>query len=289
MTDQQQDSNADLTIQDNLIECLKKQISLLEEKIEAIKEEKYRISNERFVMNKQVELLEFQVDELNKKYKACCEDLLCTEDEHTKLQEDLKSVREKVHRSSIVQGSEETTLIERSMLFAIHAHRGQKRKGSGLPYILHPLSVANYVRSYITVAPGKLTIDELLACAYLHDCIEDCNITVDEIKEKFGENIASVVKELTNNDAQIKRIGKEKYIATKLLTMGIDALAVKLCDRLDNIRDSSGVYFDANKKLEIKRTNEAIFTSFLRRDKLPLELVRIRDDIMKSIRELDSQ
>lgn len=179
-----------------------------------------------------------------------------------------------------MENNEEKSIIEKAINFAVKAHQGQKRKGSGLPYIVHPLAVANYVRFYIVEPIGKLSVEELIVCGYLHDTIEDTNVTYEDINKEFGEKVANVVKELTNDDNQIAKIGKERYITTKLLTMSVDALAVKLCDRLDNLFDSAGPYFDSQKKEQILKTNENIFKEFEKRNHIPKCLIVIKKQIL---------
>ena len=177
----------------------------------------------------------------------------------------------------------EESIIEKAANFALLAHKGQKRKGSGLPYIMHPMAVANYIRMYILAPVGKLSIEELIVCAYLHDTVEDCNVTLETISHEFGLNIASVVKELTNDKDAILLVGKEKYMIEKFLTISNDALAVKLCDRLDNLIDSNGPYFSDEKKKEICMTNIRIFAQFNQRV-IPDSLISIKKiifDVLK--------
>ena len=82
----------------------------------------------------------------------------------------------------------------------------------------------------------------LLACAALaHDVAEDCfenpEDGIKEIFEIFGPHIASLVAELTLDKEKYKTIGKKEYLTQELNTMSSYALAIKLCDRLDNVSD----------------------------------------------------
>ena len=84
------------------------------------------------------------------------------------------------------------TLLDDAIVFAIHAHSGQLRKGTNTPYILHPLEAAAIVAS--------MTDDlEIIAAAVLHDTLEDAHISMYEIADKFGERVADLVKSETEN------------------------------------------------------------------------------------------
>lgn len=123
--------------------------------------------------------------------------------------------------------------LEKAMLFAINAHKGQTRKGDGRPYILHSLSVM-----YRIDGSKKSSNRYLLAtAAVLHDTVEDCGITLEQIAKEFGYQVAALVEELTLDKEKYKSIGKKEYLAQELHDMSSYALSIKLCDRLDNISD----------------------------------------------------
>lgn len=107
--------------------------------------------------------------------------------------------------------------------YAIRNHSGER-------YFVHPEGVAKVVLAY-----GG-TKDEVIA-ALAHDTLEDTNTTFEEIETLFGENVANIVNEVTNNKQEINRIGKELYISNELITCSESALFVKLADILYNILD----------------------------------------------------
>lgn len=125
---------------------------------------------------------------------------------------------------------EECTLVEQAKAFARNAHEGQTRKSNGAPYFTHVEMVARTVAEY-TGQP------EMIAAGYLHDTIEDCNVTYAELKDKFGAAVANFVYDLTNDEEAIRRLGKTEYLVRKLAMMNPDALLIKLCDVLSNMRD----------------------------------------------------
>ena len=84
-----------------------------------------------------------------------------------------------------------TTLVDKAIVFATRAHQGTERRGKGFPYIVHPLEAMAIVAT-ITNAP------DLLAAAVLHDTVEDTDVTLDDLKQEFGEHIANLVADETD-------------------------------------------------------------------------------------------
>ena len=122
------------------------------------------------------------------------------------------------------------TIAEEALEFAKLKHKGQTRK-TGEEYIVHPLRVAELLLEY----KNSHNMTSLVACAYLHDVLEDTDATYYELVDKFGYEIASIVQELTNNEEMKEALGKERYLSYKLTNMTKWALVIKLCDRLANI------------------------------------------------------
>lgn len=125
------------------------------------------------------------------------------------------------------------SLLLDAIQFAQERHAGQTRKGSGDPYFSHPLAV-----SYLVAAHKRSRhLDEILAAALLHDVLEDTDATFQEIAERFGPLVASLVQELTSDPESIARMGKTEYLKKKLVGISSYALAIKLADRLHNLSD----------------------------------------------------
>jgi len=113
--------------------------------------------------------------------------------------------------------------------FADVAHEGQKRKYTGEPYILHPVAVAELVRS-VPHTPA------MIAAALLHDVVEDTPITLDEIERVFGFEVAVLVEMLTDvsklsdgNRAARKAIDREHTAKASPA-----AKTIKLADLIEN-------------------------------------------------------
>lgn len=124
-------------------------------------------------------------------------------------------------------------LLIKAFAYASKKHEFAKRK-SGLPYIIHPISVA-----YI-VACHRLDI-ESIAAAFLHDVVEDTDTPLSEIEEEFGKEVARLVDGLTKVSA-IESVSKEEKESANfrklLVSIAKDprVLIIKLADRLDNMR-----------------------------------------------------
>jgi guanosine-3',5'-bis(diphosphate) 3'-pyrophosphohydrolase len=125
-------------------------------------------------------------------------------------------------------------LVRKATAFAMERHEGAFRRKSGLPYIVHPIEVMSIVKKY----KESKNIDSLLCAALLHDTLEDTETSYDELVQEFGEMAASIVQELTNDEAECDRIGKEAYMSQKLLGLTDYALVIKLADMLANCSDS---------------------------------------------------
>ncbi|WP_456381748.1 RelA/SpoT family protein [Persephonella sp.] len=117
--------------------------------------------------------------------------------------------------------------------FIIKKHEGQFRK-SGEPYYIHPIEAAK------TLADLKLDKTSIIA-ALLHDVVEDTDTTLDEIREKFGDTVATIVDGVTKigkYQFQSKEEAEAENFRKMIVSMAKDirVILVKLADRLHNIR-----------------------------------------------------
>lgn len=117
--------------------------------------------------------------------------------------------------------------------FAAKAHDGQKRS-SGQPYIIHPLAVA-----YILLELGMDT--DTICAAMLHDVVEDTPVTLEEVRKRFGQDVAMLVDGVTKLN-QVPMFNKEEQRAENVRKMmlamsrDIRVIIIKLADRLHNMR-----------------------------------------------------
>ncbi len=128
--------------------------------------------------------------------------------------------------------AEEMARIRAAFELAREAHAPQKRK-TGEPYILHPIAVAN-----IAAEELMLGANPVIAC-FLHDVVEDTPYTIDDIRERFGDDVAFLVRVVTKKTTHDYELSKQLDNYRQLLNSmqyDIRAILVKLADRLHNMR-----------------------------------------------------
>lgn len=124
--------------------------------------------------------------------------------------------------------------IVKCLKFAAEKHKNQERRCSGLPYIIHPITVMHLLEKYKV----SKNIEDLKCAAILHDTLEDTFCSYIEIEREFGPLVASIVMELTSDEESIEKMGKNEYLKNKMVNMSKYALTLKLVDRLANILDT---------------------------------------------------
>ena len=134
--------------------------------------------------------------------------------------------------------------IHAAIEYATQCHDGQFRDGEhALPYITHPHHVLRLLRDVAAV-----TDQRLWCAAILHDVLEDTEATIDELKELFGEDIASIVAGLTRDEPEPSLIaGMDKdeiwqvrsdMLIEEIKGMTPEMRTIKLCDRLSNLEEA---------------------------------------------------
>ncbi len=138
-------------------------------------------------------------------------------------------------------------MLSEALLFATEAHHGQFDK-AGMPYILHPIRVAETVKD--------MTIEGCVArkegctqiAALLHDVVEDTDVTLEDIRVRFGPLITDVV------DALTKRKHNEtyrQYLDRIRDDHSVIAIMVKLADMADNSRPDRLAYLPVEKQVRL--------------------------------------
>jgi len=113
--------------------------------------------------------------------------------------------------------------------FAEKAHKGQRRKNANIPYITHPIRVAERLESIHAS-------DELICAAYLHDVVEDTPYEIEDIEQQFGPRVAHLVAAHTEDKSKSWQERKQHTIdIIKNAEKEVKYLIV--ADRLDNLLD----------------------------------------------------
>lgn len=123
------------------------------------------------------------------------------------------------------------SFLKRVETFATNAHVGQFRKNKARdPYITHPIEVMQ-----LLVDCG-VSDESILAAALLHDVVEDTPVTLDDIREEFGDDVAELVAEVTDNKKLPK---KERKIAQleRIAKASVGAQMIKMADKYSNCKD----------------------------------------------------
>lgn len=124
---------------------------------------------------------------------------------------------------------ERSDLVKDALETARRAHAGQLRRGSdGLPYIDHPLAVAERL---IKDRHG----DEVLAAALLHDVVENSEIEAAEVRERFGEKVAELVEALTEDETIPSYEERKEEHRWRVAKAGPAAMAIFAADKLTNV------------------------------------------------------
>ena len=138
------------------------------------------------------------------------------------------------------------SIVSKALIFAAEHHQYQHRKGTKIPYMTHLLNVCKIV------AENNCS-DEVLAAALLHDVVEDTEVTIEQVEEIFGKQIAEIVRGATELDKLEKKVIEKEssWLERKKHTIhflqheaSTDQLLVSAADKLDNLRS---IVYDYNK------------------------------------------
>lgn len=125
--------------------------------------------------------------------------------------------------------------ILKAARFAADCHRLQERKYNGKPYITHPCRVAG------RVAIHKDADEDAVCAAFLHDVVEDCGVSLNDIEDDFGTAVAGIVCDLTNPSKGSTLPRAERKAMDREHARGIRHISkvIKLIDRIDNLMEIS--------------------------------------------------
>lgn len=130
---------------------------------------------------------------------------------------------------------EDTDALDKAIIFATNAHSGSCRKGTNLPYIIHPMEVVAIVS---TMTDSKAVI----AAAVLHDTVEDTNATIEDIRREFSDEVAELVSSESENkrenlpSSDTWKIRKQETVNRLKNESSKEAKMIALGDKLSNMR-----------------------------------------------------
>ena len=122
--------------------------------------------------------------------------------------------------------------IFEALTFAAQKHRDQRRKDAeASPYINHPIAVAS-----VMAIEAQVTDEALLLAAILHDTVEDTETSVSELASRFGDEVAKLVAEVTDDKSLPKQVRKDlQVLHAPAASSG--AKRIKMADKICNVRD----------------------------------------------------
>ncbi len=154
---------------------------------------------------------------------------------------------------------EDEVNIRNAYEMAVSAHQKQRRK-SGEPYILHPIEVARICSEEIGLGPTAII------AALLHDVVEDTEISLQEIEDKFGTNISKIVDGLTKLDRSYNAESPQAENFRKVLSTLVEdvrVVLIKMADRLHNMRTIGAM--PRHKQLKIASETSYIYAPLAHR------------------------
>ena len=147
-----------------------------------------------------------------------------------------------------IHESQGVGLILKALEFAAFKHRDQRRKDAqASPYINHPIALAN-----VLVHDGGIDDPIVIAAALLHDTVEDTQTTTAELRAAFGDQVAGIVGEVTDDKSLLKAERKRLQVE-HAANISREAKLVKLADKICNVRD---VAFHPPAKWDLARRRE---------------------------------
>lgn len=166
-----------------------------------------------------------------------------------------------------------------ALKFATKMHEGQFRKYTGEEYITHPVAVADMVEHYLDSKEcyTEEQIDTAIQIALLHDTVEDCDVTIEEIEEIFGAEVAQGVWFLTKTPAFVGNRAQRKALCEARLAQAPEIIKIiKTCDMHHNSKSIEE--YDA-KFWELFKTETKALLTAMDTTHVLFELIALEEDV----------
>lgn len=155
-------------------------------------------------------------------------------------------------------------LLTHALSFAERCHRGQFRDGpNAVPYLCHPIEVLVNLRSV-----GGITDEQICAACLLHDVLEECPVTEEEMRSEFGDRVTDLVLQVTRQEPSEEQTAsltpdekwalRSQMLLAEISAMGPEAQIIKLADRLSNLREAKMTRTGKKLLRYMKQTDEIL-------------------------------
>src|SRR6202795_1999987 len=154
--------------------------------------------------------------------------------------------RDLIKRMQAYRPTDDLEIVKKAYDYSLHVHAGQTR-ASGEPYLVHPLEVA--------LVLAEMKMDPVaIAAGLLHDSVEDTSVTIVDIRQEFGEQVAHIVEGVTKIskiDFATREEAQAENLRKMMLAMvdDIRVVLIKLADRLHNMRTLEHLQPDRQRKI----------------------------------------
>ena len=145
-----------------------------------------------------------------------------------------------------------SSIVVRAFSFAYKAHKGQYRKGSKIPYIVHPMDVASALMK-------NEASEEIVVAGLLHDVVEDAGVELQQVEKLFGNQVKRLVKGASEPEEYRREMSSEErrktwkvrksHTVSKIKDADYDLKLLSCADKLSNIRDMINDYNEVGDKL----------------------------------------
>ena len=133
-------------------------------------------------------------------------------------------------------------MIALAIEVAVRAHQNQVRKGTDIPYVIHPLAVG------IILAKAGCS-DDVIIAGILHDTVEDTSITLDYLQNIFGEKVSTIVEGVSEPDKSLPWEERKRHTHDFLKRASPEVKFVALADKLNNISATVSDYLKTGEEL----------------------------------------